>query len=86
MGKYSKLRDKILAGSSDGNIEFAMLCKLLVRLGFDERVRGSHHIFTRETVHEIINLQSKQGKAKSYQVKQTRSIIVNYKLGDTDVD
>ena len=56
MGKYSKLREKILAGSADSNIEFAELCKLLGRLGFDERVRGGHHIFTRNDVAEIINL------------------------------
>ena len=40
MGKYSKLREKILAGGADANVEFAELCKLLGRLGFGERVRG----------------------------------------------
>ena len=44
MGKYSKLREKILAGGADGNVEFAELCKLLVRLGFVVRVKGGHHI------------------------------------------
>lgn len=86
MGKYSKLRDKVLAGSADGNIEFAALCHLLVRLGFDERVTGSHHVFTRDGVAEIINLQPKVGKAKPYQVKQVRSILVKYRLGESDVD
>jgi hypothetical protein len=56
MGKYSKLREKILTGSADSNIEFAKLCKLLFRLGFEERVRGDHHIFTWNGVTEIINL------------------------------
>ncbi len=86
MGKYSKLRDKILAGSSDGNINFAPLCQLLVRLGFNERVKGSHHIFARDGVAEIVNLQPKGSKAKPYQVKQIRSILVTYKLGESDVD
>ncbi len=86
MGKYSKLRDKILAGGADGNIEFAGLCQLLVRLDFIERVKGSHHIFTRNGVAEIINLQSKGSKAKPYQVKQIRSILVTYKLGESDVN
>lgn len=84
MGKYSTLRDKILAGSSDGNIEFSSLCKFLVRLGFEERIHGSHHIFTRDGIIEIINLQPKASKAKPYQVKQVRNLLVKYKLGETD--
>lgn len=69
MGKYSKLRESILMGNADGNIEFSALCQLLVRLGFSERIKGGHHIFTRDDVAEIINLQSKGSQAKSYQVK-----------------
>lgn len=86
MGKYSKLREKILAGSADSNIEFAELCKLLVRLEFEERVRGDHHIFTRNGVAEIINLQPKGKKAKPYQVRQVRGILVKYRLGESNVD
>ena len=86
MGKYAKLRTKILAGSADANIDFASLCQLLVRLGFAERVRGGHRIFTRDGVAEIINLQPKGGTAKAYQVKQIRNILVNYRLGEADVD
>lgn len=86
MGKYAKLRDKILAGSADSNIEFATLCQLLVRLGFDERVKGGHHIFTRDGIAEIINLQPKGSKAKPYQVKQVRTILVTYRLGENNVD
>ena len=86
MGKYAKLREKILAGSADANIEFATLCQLLVRLGFDERVKGGHHIFTRDGIAEIINLQPKGSKAKPYQVKQVRSVLVTYRLGENDVD
>jgi hypothetical protein len=58
------------------------LRQLLRRLGFDERIRGSHHIFTREGVEEILNLQPKGAKAKPYQVKQVRKVILDYKLGD----
>lgn len=50
-------------------------------LGFGERVHGSHHIFTREGVAEIVNLQPVGSKAKAYQVKQVRGIILKYKLG-----
>jgi predicted RNA binding protein YcfA (HicA-like mRNA interferase family) len=58
------------------------LCKLLRWLGFQERIRGSHPIFTKAVVEEILNLQPKGAKAKSYQVKQVRNIILNYKMGD----
>lgn len=86
MGKYSKLRERVLAGNADGNVEFATLCQLLVRLDFVERIKGGHHIFTRDGVTEIINLQPRGSKAKPYQVKQVRNILVNYRLGESDVD
>ena len=53
----------------------------MLRLGFDERIRGSHHIFTRDAVAEILNIQPKGVKAKPYQVKQVRHVILKYKLG-----
>lgn len=80
MSKYDKLLLRILRGTSDTNIGFADLCQLLTHLGFDERIRGSHHIFTKSGVAEILNLQPKAGKAKVYQVKQVRELLVNYKL------
>lgn len=86
MGKYFKLRAKILAGGSDSNIAFSEICQLLLRLGFDERIHGSHHILTRDDVDEILNLQAKNAKAKPYQVKQVRVLLVKYHLGETDVD
>jgi hypothetical protein len=49
-------------------------------LGFVERIRGGHHIFTKEGIAEILNLQPRGTQAKAYQVKQVRSIIVQYKL------
>lgn len=86
MGKYAKLREKILAGTADSSLDFSALCQLLVRLGFVERVKGGHHIFTRDGVEEIVNLQPKGSKAKAYQVKQVRYILVKYRLGESDVD
>ncbi len=69
MPRRSKILDQILRGSSDANIPFAGMCQLLLELGFDERIRGSHHIFTKHDVDEILNVQTKQAKAKPYQVK-----------------
>ena len=49
-------------------------------MSFEERIRGDHHIFVREGVEEILNLQPRGGKAKPYQVKQVRSVVVKYGL------
>lgn len=85
MGKYEKLLELILLGNSDANIDFDELCQLLLRLGFETRVRGSHHIFRKNGVDERINLQRDGGKAKAYQVRQVRSVILRYKLrGDSN--
>ena len=65
---------------SDANVTFYGLCALLIRLGFDERIRGDHHIFTMTGVEEILNLQPKSGKSKPYQVKQVRDVILKYNL------
>ncbi|MBD9361207.1 type II toxin-antitoxin system HicA family toxin [Methylomonas fluvii] len=84
MGKYDKLLYKILGGRSDGNITFAELVQLLQRMDFDLRIRGDHHIFTRQDISEILNLQPVGSKAKPYQIKQVRQVIVKYQLGQID--
>lgn len=55
---------------------------LLLSLNFEERTKGSHHIFRRADVEERINLQRDGNKAKPYQVRQVRSVILRYRLGD----
>lgn len=80
MATAKKLLLQLLRGASDANTPFDELCRLLKNLGFAERIRGSHHIFTKEGIQEILNLQPKEGKAKPYQVKQVRRVIVKYKL------
>lgn len=59
MARRSKLLEKILRGTSDANISFNALRQLLLQLGFDERIRGSHHIFVKQGIEEILNLQQK---------------------------
>lgn len=67
MGKYEKLLAKILNNISDNNIDFDSLCKLLVKLGFNQRIKGDNFIFTKEEIPEIINIQPINSKAKAYQ-------------------
>ncbi|MCK5113750.1 MAG: type II toxin-antitoxin system HicA family toxin, partial [Phycisphaerae bacterium] len=74
MGKYEEFLLKILSGSSDRNIDFNDLRQLLLRFGFSENTRGSHHLFRKENVEEKINLQKDGSKTKPYQVKQVRNI------------
>ena len=80
MGKYEKLYQQILLRQSDANIPFDTLCALLIQLGFDERIKGDHHIFAMDGVDEILNLQPLNGKGKPNQVKQVRNVILKYSL------
>ena len=75
-----RILSRVLQGGADANIRFGDLQSLLVDLGFSERIKGSHHIFTRPDVAEILNLQPRGSLAKPYQVKQVRKVIVQYKL------
>ena len=86
MGKHTELLLCVLAGRSDANISFSELRSLLIRLGFHERIKGDHHIFTKAGLEEILNLQPQGSKAKPYQVKQVRNVIVKNKLGGADVE
>ncbi|MBI2535032.1 MAG: type II toxin-antitoxin system HicA family toxin [Deltaproteobacteria bacterium] len=80
MARYDDLLARILRGAADANIPFNQLCHLLRRLGFEERIRGDHHIFTKDGLEEILNLQPRGHHAKPYQVKQVRGVIVKYRL------
>ena len=80
-GSARKTLLRVLRGGSDASIGFDDLRSLLLHLGFNERVRGSHHIFYREGSEELINLQRSGRDAKPYQVKQVHTVITHYGLG-----
>jgi hypothetical protein len=81
MATYDRLLRQILRGTSDANISFDELRRLLRHLGFEERIRGSHHIFRKPRIEEKLNLQRDDGEAKVYQVRQVRAVILKYRLG-----
>ena len=74
------LRQRILSGRSDANIRFDDLRQFLLRLGFVERVKGSHHVFRREGFREQLNIQRDGSHAKPYQVRQVRQAMLRYRL------
>jgi hypothetical protein len=84
VSKWAKLIRRILDGRSDASVAFSDLRGLLLHLGFEERTRGGHHVFRREGVDEKVNLQRDDGKAKPYQVRQIRQMILKYGLGKLD--
>ena len=80
MSKLEKFYIKLIKGHSDKNIDFKELCNFLKHLGFHERIKSSHYIFAKDGVEEIINIQPENNKAKTYQIRQIRRIIIEYKL------
>ena len=82
MSRYEKVFAQVLNGQADANVSFSDLCNLLLKMGFATRTSGSHRIFCMSGVEELINLQKDGNKAKPYQVKQVRYVIMKYHLGD----
>ena len=80
-----KVLRRILTGGSDANIRFDDLCLLLRNLGFEERIRGSHHIFRKKGVEEKLNLQRNGSNAKPYQVRQVRTIVLKYRFAGEEL-
>ena len=77
--KKHKILLKILSGSR--NITFEEFVSVIISFGFREvRSKGSHHIYKKEGIEELINIQNVEGKAKNYQIKQFISIIEKYNI------
>jgi hypothetical protein len=81
MSQYEKLLALLMSGTADRNFLFSDLQMILDRLGFQCRIKGDHFIYTKDGIEEIINIQPVGNKAKAYQVKQVRQVILKYHLG-----
>ncbi|MDI3498160.1 type II toxin-antitoxin system HicA family toxin [Archaeoglobus sp.] len=67
------------------NVRFEDLCKAAELFGFRFRGgKGSHRVYAREGVKEILNFQNVRGKAKPYQVRQLLKVIEKYNLLEED--
>ena len=80
MSQRQKFLAQLLSGRHDQNLDFATLCLFLEKLGFEKRVRGSHHLFGKIGVEELINLQPSGNAVKPYQVKQVRAVLAKYRV------
>ena len=77
--KRRKLLLKIIGGSK--NIRFAEMVNLVEGFGFKlSRTEGSHHIFTRPDILELLNLQDVKGQAKPYQMRQFLKLVEKHNL------
>jgi predicted RNA binding protein YcfA (HicA-like mRNA interferase family) len=75
MSREAKQLERLRDFQRDQGWDFAELCGLLQRLGFEMRVSGSHHFFRRPGMLDVINLQPQSGRAKPYQVRQIRKTL-----------
>jgi len=82
MNKWDRFRQKLLSKQADNNIDFADLCHYVEILGFiaHPENNGSHNVYGKEGIVEIINLQPEGKSAKSYQVRQVRKMMIEHKL------
>ncbi len=80
MATIEKLIAAIMSGTQDRNIKFSDLQKILNVFEFQCRIKGDHFIYWKDGIEEIINIQPDGNKAKPYQVKQIRNLILKYHL------
>ena len=76
---YDKVIKKI--EEHNKNIKYSDFCSMLKYFGFVcKRQRGSHRLYSRLGVKELINIQNVNGEIKPYQIKQFLNIIKKYNL------
>jgi hypothetical protein len=79
VGTAEKLLERIRQNVLD--VRFADLCRLARLHGFRERGRkGSHRVYVKDGVAEMLNFQEVKGRAKPYQVRQLLQVIERYGL------
>lgn len=77
--RKQKLLQRVLANPA--NVAFDDLLTLVRAFGFRlSRVSGSHHIFVRDDMRELVNLQNVGGRAKPYRVRQFLKLVERYDL------
>lgn len=76
-----KVYNAVMSGKSDNNIRFSDFRNLIVDLGFNFiRQNGSHRQYFHDEINAFMNIQNDSSKAKAYEVKQLRKIIIENDL------
>lgn len=76
-----KTYNDVISGESDNNINFSDFRNLIVDLGFRFiRQNGSHIQYYHNNINERMTIQNNKSKAKGYQVRQLRNIIIKHDL------
>jgi predicted RNA binding protein YcfA (HicA-like mRNA interferase family) len=77
-------RRKLLARLAAGavrNVGFEDFAGLVRAFGFTlVRTSGSHHIYTRPDIPQLVNLQDVQGQAKPHQIRQFLRLVERHNL------
>ncbi len=75
-----KLYDRVR--NSQTNVRFSDLARLVEAFGFVlDRQRGSHHVYTHDSVQRVLNLQpDEHDKAKPYQVREFLRMVQRHEL------
>ena len=67
--------------NNPNNVDFKDFIRIIDAFGFIlKRSHGSHFIYKKPGVSQLINVQNVNGKAKSYQVRQFLDILELYNL------
>jgi hypothetical protein len=83
MTQRQKLLEK--ARNNPAGVRFREICLLAEHIGCVKRGgKGSHIVYEKEGVEEILTFQDRSGMAKPYQVKQLLAVIEKYRLGDQE--
>jgi len=76
-----KVYESVISGKADNNIKYTDFQNLIIDLGFGfMRQKGSHTMYYNPKVNEFMNIQQDGSKAKDYQIKQLRDIIIAHDL------
>lgn len=68
------------ARNNPAGVRFSELCLLAERYGFRKKGgKGSHVVYVRDEVEEILVFQNVKGKAKPYQVRQFLTLLDKYR-------
>jgi predicted RNA binding protein YcfA (HicA-like mRNA interferase family) len=69
------------------NVDYDDFVRLIEAFGFRPlRIKGSHHIFGRDDLPDLINLQPRKGEAKPQQIREFLRRIEKYGLKLEDVE